>query len=154
MQNRKIPELEWNIFLQAFCGSGNRLDGKQKNTGSCPAPLDASEIRRGVPNYNYKRGKLTFIRVSKSQTEAVGVRTRLIFNQTSVIDLIHCIVVFSFCNRSRQKRRMTSRHFREKGSLYAKRAYAGPENHTFFTFCGHVLLNKHLYTSYATQYLS
>jgi len=52
--------------FRAFSGSGNRLDGKKKNTESSPAPIQAHEIKRGVPNYEFKKGKITFIRNSQT----------------------------------------------------------------------------------------
>ncbi|ESO91701.1 hypothetical protein LOTGIDRAFT_233453 [Lottia gigantea] len=51
--------------FRAFSGQGNRLDGKLKNTESCPAALDTEMVRRGIPNYNYKKGTITFIRTQK-----------------------------------------------------------------------------------------
>uniref|UniRef100_A0A8D3D6D8 Ubiquitin fusion degradation protein UFD1 N-terminal subdomain 1 domain-containing protein n=1 Tax=Scophthalmus maximus TaxID=52904 RepID=A0A8D3D6D8_SCOMX len=49
----------------AFTGSGNRLDGKLKGIEPSPAPLDASDIKRGIPNYDFKVGRITFIRNSR-----------------------------------------------------------------------------------------
>ncbi|CAL1528516.1 unnamed protein product [Lymnaea stagnalis] len=49
--------------FRPFAGQGNRLDGKTKGT-----EVGASNIgqigphRRGIPNYNFKRGTITFIR--------------------------------------------------------------------------------------------
>ncbi|CAH1801419.1 unnamed protein product [Owenia fusiformis] len=51
--------------FKIFSGSGNRLDGKIKNTESAPITGQTSEIKRGIPNYNYKKGKITFIRTQK-----------------------------------------------------------------------------------------
>lgn len=59
-----------NNSFRAFTGQGNRLDGKKKNTESCPTPVQPHEITRGIPNYNYKKGKLTFIRTVKSQADS------------------------------------------------------------------------------------
>uniref|UniRef100_A0A3B4B2C4 Ubiquitin recognition factor in ER-associated degradation protein 1 n=1 Tax=Periophthalmus magnuspinnatus TaxID=409849 RepID=A0A3B4B2C4_9GOBI len=50
---------------QAFTGSGNRLDGKTKGIEPSPAPLAASDIKRGIPNYDFKVGRITFIRNSR-----------------------------------------------------------------------------------------
>ncbi|KAL5477342.1 hypothetical protein EMCRGX_G024131 [Ephydatia muelleri] len=44
--------------LKIFAGEGQRLDGKTKNVKAPEQPL--LKVERGVPNYNYKRGKLTF----------------------------------------------------------------------------------------------
>uniref|UniRef100_A0A3B5KV77 Ubiquitin recognition factor in ER-associated degradation protein 1 n=2 Tax=Takifugu TaxID=31032 RepID=A0A3B5KV77_TAKRU len=53
--------------FRAFTGSGNRLDGKTKGIEPSPAPLDPSDIKRGIPNYDFKIGRITFIRNSKPQ---------------------------------------------------------------------------------------
>ena len=48
---------------QAFAGEGQRLNGKVKNGKPGPSQEQEETKRvRGVPNYNYKRGKLTFER--------------------------------------------------------------------------------------------
>uniref|UniRef100_A0AAX7USX2 Ubiquitin recognition factor in ER-associated degradation protein 1 n=1 Tax=Astatotilapia calliptera TaxID=8154 RepID=A0AAX7USX2_ASTCA len=49
----------------AFTGSGNRLDGKTKGIEPSPAPLAPSDIKRGIPNYDFKIGRITFIRNSR-----------------------------------------------------------------------------------------
>ncbi|XP_050411405.1 ubiquitin recognition factor in ER-associated degradation protein 1 [Patella vulgata] len=51
--------------FRAFSGQGNRLDGKLKGTQSCPSRLENEGIRRGIPNYNYKIGTVTFIRTQR-----------------------------------------------------------------------------------------
>ncbi|XP_033627714.1 ubiquitin recognition factor in ER-associated degradation protein 1-like isoform X2 [Asterias rubens] len=48
--------------FMAFQGQGNRLDGKKKNVDSKPVPLGTTTIKRGIPNYDYKKGTITFIR--------------------------------------------------------------------------------------------
>jgi len=46
-----------------FAGSGNRLDGKKKGTDSAAVSAPgAGQQRRGIPNYNFKRGTISFIR--------------------------------------------------------------------------------------------
>uniref|UniRef100_A0A3P9I310 Ubiquitin recognition factor in ER-associated degradation protein 1 n=1 Tax=Oryzias latipes TaxID=8090 RepID=A0A3P9I310_ORYLA len=55
----------------AFTGSGNRLDGKTKGIEPNPVPLAASDIKRGIPNYDFKVGKITFIRNSRPQPRRV-----------------------------------------------------------------------------------
>uniref|UniRef100_A0A3B3DQV4 Ubiquitin recognition factor in ER-associated degradation protein 1 n=1 Tax=Oryzias melastigma TaxID=30732 RepID=A0A3B3DQV4_ORYME len=55
----------------AFTGSGNRLDGKTKGIEPNPVPLAASDIKRGIPNYDFKVGKITFIRNSRPQPRKV-----------------------------------------------------------------------------------
>ncbi|XP_051760443.1 ubiquitin recognition factor in ER-associated degradation protein 1 [Ctenopharyngodon idella] len=56
-----------DLGFRAFTGSGNRLDGKKKGIEPSPAPLDPSDIKRGIPNYEFKVGKITFIRNSRQQ---------------------------------------------------------------------------------------
>ncbi|CAH1231988.1 ubiquitin recognition factor in ER-associated degradation protein 1-like [Branchiostoma lanceolatum] len=46
----------------AFAGQGHRLDGKKKGTDPQPMALGAGAMRRGIPNYEYKKGKMTFMR--------------------------------------------------------------------------------------------
>ncbi|RUS84819.1 hypothetical protein EGW08_007434 [Elysia chlorotica] len=53
-------------LFRPFGGQGNRLDGKKKGTetnGSTSAQV--SPPRRGIPNYNFKRGTISFIRSVK-----------------------------------------------------------------------------------------
>ncbi|CAH8440287.1 unnamed protein product [Schistosoma turkestanicum] len=59
--------------FQAFSGTGYRLDGKNKqdktNKTGDDKPLGQSKQReRGVPNYNYQPGSLTFFRNSKQSS--------------------------------------------------------------------------------------
>ncbi|XP_030631005.1 ubiquitin recognition factor in ER-associated degradation protein 1 isoform X2 [Chanos chanos] len=58
---------EMDVGFRAFTGSGNRLDGKKKGIEPSPAPIDPSDIRRGIPNYEFKVGRITFIRNSRPQ---------------------------------------------------------------------------------------
>lgn len=58
---------EMDLGFRAFTGSGNRLDGKKKGIEPSPAPIDPNDIKRGIPNYDFKMGKLTFIRNSRQQ---------------------------------------------------------------------------------------
>lgn len=55
-------EQEDDVGFRPFIGQGNRLDGKKKGTESAPQLSANGQPRRGVPNYNYKRGTITFIR--------------------------------------------------------------------------------------------
>uniref|UniRef100_A0A0B6ZF81 Ubiquitin fusion degradation protein 1 homolog n=1 Tax=Arion vulgaris TaxID=1028688 RepID=A0A0B6ZF81_9EUPU len=55
-------ENELQMF-RPFAGQGNRLDGKRKGTESTQNSSAHTEpMRRGIPNYNFKRGTVTFIR--------------------------------------------------------------------------------------------
>ena len=49
------------MWLQAFSGEGQRLDGKL-NKSAVISTDSSSENKRGVPNYNYKKGRINFIR--------------------------------------------------------------------------------------------
>ncbi|XP_002122249.2 ubiquitin recognition factor in ER-associated degradation protein 1-like [Ciona intestinalis] len=57
--------------FSAFEGTGNRLDGKKKRSRQKKVEVDVSNIERGVPNYKWKFGQLTFIRNNepKKQTD-------------------------------------------------------------------------------------
>lgn len=53
--------------FQVFSGSGTRLDGKASSsmsTRNSKTPADPSTRQRGVPNYAYEPGTLTFFRTS------------------------------------------------------------------------------------------
>ena len=53
--------------FQAFSGAGARLDGKAKGTEPSSQPrMSIGEMQRGIPNYNYKIGKLTFLRIPRN----------------------------------------------------------------------------------------
>lgn len=56
---------DMDLGFRAFTGSGNRLDGKTKGIEPSPAPLAPSDIKRGIPNYEFKVGRITFIRNSR-----------------------------------------------------------------------------------------
>lgn len=50
----------------AFHGLGHRLDGKKKGTEMKSAHShQAPQMKRGIPNYDFKKGKITFIRAPK-----------------------------------------------------------------------------------------
>ncbi|CAH8478205.1 unnamed protein product [Heterobilharzia americana] len=56
--------------FQAFSGAGHRLDGKSKldktnESGSDQSPGQLKPRERGVPNYNYQPGSITFFRNMK-----------------------------------------------------------------------------------------
>ncbi|XP_075920816.1 LOW QUALITY PROTEIN: ubiquitin recognition factor in ER-associated degradation protein 1 [Petromyzon marinus] len=54
-----------DLGFRAFTGCGNRLDGKTKGTEAAPVPLRATDLKRGVPNYSYKKGTVSFIRTPR-----------------------------------------------------------------------------------------
>ncbi|XP_041079646.1 ubiquitin recognition factor in ER-associated degradation protein 1 [Polyodon spathula] len=62
---------EMDLGFRAFACSGNRLDGKTKGIEPSPVPIDPSDIKRGIPNYEYKVGRITFIRNSRPQPKKV-----------------------------------------------------------------------------------
>ncbi|KAI8782860.1 ubiquitin recognition factor in ER-associated degradation protein 1-like [Biomphalaria glabrata] len=60
--------------FRPFGGHGNRLDGKKKGTETESSSQSQTVApRRGIPNYNFKRGTITFLRnvkpVSNGNTE-------------------------------------------------------------------------------------
>ncbi|XP_036592793.1 ubiquitin recognition factor in ER-associated degradation protein 1-like [Trichosurus vulpecula] len=68
-----------DLGFRAFSGPGNRLDGKKKGIEPSPSPIKPGGIKRGIPNYDFKLGKITFIRNSgrmfkKVEEEAAGGR--------------------------------------------------------------------------------
>uniref|UniRef100_A0A3Q3M2U2 Ubiquitin recognition factor in ER-associated degradation protein 1 n=1 Tax=Mastacembelus armatus TaxID=205130 RepID=A0A3Q3M2U2_9TELE len=79
--------------FRAFTGSGNRLDGKTKGIEPSPAPLGASDIKRGIPNYDFKVGRITFIRNSRPQPKKIADDVR---NMNDFYQLYEpCIQTFS-----------------------------------------------------------
>ncbi|XP_051510089.1 ubiquitin recognition factor in ER-associated degradation protein 1-like isoform X1 [Myxocyprinus asiaticus] len=62
---------EMDLGFRAFTGSGNRLDGKKKGIEPSPVPIDPSDIKRGIPNYEYKIGRITFIRNARQQPRKI-----------------------------------------------------------------------------------
>ncbi|XP_064424084.1 ubiquitin recognition factor in ER-associated degradation protein 1 isoform X2 [Latimeria chalumnae] len=73
-QYEEVPDAEpdhsgyaQDIGFRAFSGSGNRLDGKKKGIEPSPAPIKPEDIKRGIPNYDFRIGRITFIRNSRPQ---------------------------------------------------------------------------------------
>ncbi|XP_062398847.1 ubiquitin recognition factor in ER-associated degradation protein 1 [Sardina pilchardus] len=62
---------EMDLGFRAFTGSGNRLDGKTKGIEPSPAPIDPSDIKRGIPNYEFKLGRITFMRNYRPQARRI-----------------------------------------------------------------------------------
>uniref|UniRef100_A0A2K5Z084 Ubiquitin recognition factor in ER-associated degradation protein 1 n=1 Tax=Mandrillus leucophaeus TaxID=9568 RepID=A0A2K5Z084_MANLE len=67
------------LGFRAFSGSANRLDGKKKGVEPSPSPVKPGDIKRGIPNYEFKLGKITFIRnarllVKKVEEDEAGGR--------------------------------------------------------------------------------
>uniref|UniRef100_A0A8B9R686 Ubiquitin recognition factor in ER-associated degradation protein 1 n=1 Tax=Anas platyrhynchos TaxID=8839 RepID=A0A8B9R686_ANAPL len=60
-----------DLGFRAFSGSGNRLDGKKKGVEPSPSPIKPGDIRRGIPNYDFKIGRITFIRNSRPLVKKV-----------------------------------------------------------------------------------
>ncbi|XP_069789787.1 ubiquitin recognition factor in ER-associated degradation protein 1 isoform X1 [Narcine bancroftii] len=56
-----------DLGFRPFTGAGNRLDGKKKGVDPSPAQINPEDIKRGIPNYEFKIGKITFIRNSRPQ---------------------------------------------------------------------------------------
>ncbi|KAK3751781.1 hypothetical protein QZH41_013245 [Actinostola sp. cb2023] len=63
-EQQDVPHPATQVTKLAFTGEGFRLDGKRKkaNVSSEPVPLEPIVIKRGIPNYDYKKGKITFKR--------------------------------------------------------------------------------------------
>lgn len=55
--------------FQAFAGEGNRLDGKKKINENQPITTINNIVRRGIPNYDYKRRTISFIRTGRRPNE-------------------------------------------------------------------------------------
>nr|CAB3267490.1 ubiquitin fusion degradation protein 1 homolog [Phallusia mammillata] len=51
-----------NAEFSAFEGTGFRLDGRKKNTKSKKNEFDPSQVKRGIPNYKWKVGSITYNR--------------------------------------------------------------------------------------------
>jgi ubiquitin fusion degradation protein 1 len=60
-----VSEYTASSTFHAFSGQGNRLDGKNKPTTSAPNVIRPQDIKRGIPNYGYQKGKITFIRATR-----------------------------------------------------------------------------------------
>jgi len=59
--------------FRVFGGQGNRLDGKTKSAAQTGDDVVARhEIKRGIPNYDYKKGTITFIRATRQQNGVVN----------------------------------------------------------------------------------
>lgn len=66
----RIRIKEFLLFFQSL--TGNRLDGKTKNT-IAPKELlvrSKSPVKRGIPDYDYKIGYLNFFRFDLKRKEA------------------------------------------------------------------------------------
>ncbi|CAH8544636.1 unnamed protein product [Dicrocoelium dendriticum] len=55
------------VGFQAFSGTGHRLDGKQKppEPSRSSSEISSGRRERGIPNYSYQPGSLTFFRNTK-----------------------------------------------------------------------------------------
>jgi ubiquitin fusion degradation protein 1 len=60
-----------NTGFVPFAGEGHRVDGKtiKENAEEVKPKYPVQERKRGIPNYNYKVGKLTFIRTVRPLTD-------------------------------------------------------------------------------------
>lgn len=62
--------IEKNGGFKAFSGDGQRLDGKEKkNATRVSEPQQHTKRERGVPNYNYQKGRLSFARAKDLRPE-------------------------------------------------------------------------------------
>nr|KAF6495807.1 hypothetical protein HJG63_010173 [Rousettus aegyptiacus] len=67
------------LGFPAFSSSGNRLDGKNKGVELSASPIKPGDIKRRIPNYEFKLCKITFIRnscplVKKFEDDEAGGR--------------------------------------------------------------------------------
>jgi ubiquitin fusion degradation protein 1 len=64
-RNHQIKEaVERNNKFKVFAGEGQRLDGKAKRRLDKGDEPSAQPLPRGIPNYNYKKSKITFAKAS------------------------------------------------------------------------------------------
>ncbi|XP_073257765.1 ubiquitin recognition factor in ER-associated degradation protein 1-like isoform X2 [Porites lutea] len=73
-EHSDVPQGIVDRGFEAFTGSGFRLDGKKKksNVPSDPVPMGPPVIKRGIPNYNFEKGKITFKRnLNKSNNSQI-----------------------------------------------------------------------------------
>jgi len=56
--------------FRPFCGQGNRLDGKAARQADWMESI-RPDIKRGIPNYEYKKRKITFIRATRPRSDVV-----------------------------------------------------------------------------------
>ncbi|KAL4218960.1 Ubiquitin recognition factor in ER-associated degradation protein 1 [Mactra antiquata] len=56
---------EEDSAFKVFQGKGNRLDGKNKGLEVSQSQTSSGPVKRGIPNYNYKKNTITFIRAPK-----------------------------------------------------------------------------------------
>ncbi|CAC5422376.1 UFD1 [Mytilus coruscus] len=70
-QEPKSPEKthDEDLDMDAFSGSGNRLDGKKIGLDAAPEVKKSVPHKRGIPNYKYKKGTITFIRTRRNITD-------------------------------------------------------------------------------------
>lgn len=66
--------MDYSQFVEpkfsAFTGLGNRLDGKKKNCENSSSPATATEYVKGIPNYNYQIGTITFNRYARADKKS------------------------------------------------------------------------------------
>lgn len=75
--------LKKTATFTAFTGSGNRLDGKKKNTKAKALQVDWKSVARGVPNYDWSFGTIGFIRNNEPPKDGDEADDSLIFEPFS-----------------------------------------------------------------------
>lgn len=81
MEEDEEPELDISKLLpeptgfMAFQGSGKRLDGRKKRTSSENEIQNQllSQYTRGIPDYDYKPGSITFLRARRKKEEKENI---------------------------------------------------------------------------------
>lgn len=72
----------------AFKGQGNRLDGKKRKDSGTNVIANKPTYVRGIPDYDYKVGTLTFLRnikpVNSKEVSCYLIQYTLAFNRVNV----------------------------------------------------------------------
>jgi ubiquitin fusion degradation protein 1 len=80
--------------FRAFTGEGQRLDGRKPRQLPAIVPVSDNSTKRGIPNYDYKKGKLTFPKGSLRPTEAEKVESEEVCKQfvaSVLFDVLSCM---------------------------------------------------------------
>lgn len=82
--NMEEEDMDIPQSFMAFAGQGNRLDGKKKTTDpAASSPSVSAPSRRGIPNYKFKRGTISFIRHVKPASNGVSDDSQEMFEAFS-----------------------------------------------------------------------
>lgn len=70
-----VDAVEVDPFME-FGGEGNRLDGKKRVSETQAVPVTNNIIRRGIPNYDFKRRTISFIRTGRRRNEINDMKNK------------------------------------------------------------------------------